>query len=501
MTDQPLTENERKLPPHLGGHFGNTNLDEATLCYLVSRYRIESMLDVGCGPGGMVELAWRLGLHAWGIDGDRFGPPWIIKHDYTTGPYVGMPADLIWCTEFVEHVEAQYQENYLATFATGRVLFLTAAPPGFPGHHHVNCLVEGTPVIAEGLRAATRRAYHGDVVTIVTASGHKLTVTPNHPVLTGAGWVAAERIKKGDRVVSRAFADGVVADVMPDDQQRPVPVEQIFGALVEMPNAVRVRMPGSAEDFHGDGRDGDINIVWANRALKAECDAARFQPRADRALQVRDTKLLPLVRERTLAGRGELVSVAAQSLTERQSFGIRELSSAPSHRLGPRDNDAGLGQRAADDLWPNVIVSPDIPDGVAFVVQPGSIRDWQDFTVSALRFAADGNAAINQDTPRIAEVDMGDLCEGGKTFAGQVAPDEVVSVHLSNYVGYVYNLHTDSSWYLANSIITHNCQPESYWMQLLAQHGWRHDREATAWVRQNGGHIFSQRQGLVFVRS
>jgi hypothetical protein len=142
MTDQPLTENERKLPPHLGGHFGNTNLDEATLCYLVSRYRIESMLDVGCGPGGMVELAWRLGLHAWGIDGDRFGPPWIIKHDYTTGPYVGMPADLIWCTEFVEHVEAQYQENYLATFATGQVLFLTAAPPGFPGHHHVNCQPE-----------------------------------------------------------------------------------------------------------------------------------------------------------------------------------------------------------------------------------------------------------------------------------------------------------------------------------------------------------------------
>jgi SAM-dependent methyltransferase len=141
MSDQPLTELERTLPPHLGGHFGNTNMDEATLDYLIARFGVRSMLDVGCGPGGMVDAAERRDLAVWGIDGDStLSRDGIVLWDYTIERlWWSQPMDLIWCTEFVEHVEAQYQDNYLATFDAGRVLFLTAAPPGFPGWHHVNC--------------------------------------------------------------------------------------------------------------------------------------------------------------------------------------------------------------------------------------------------------------------------------------------------------------------------------------------------------------------------
>lgn len=150
MSDQPLTDTERLLPPHLGGHFGQTNMDEATLDYLITRYGVRSMLDVGCGPGGMVDAAMRRGVNALGVDGDPFMErPGVFIHDYTTGPYrPPYVFDLIWCTEFVEHVEAQYTDNYLATFDAGRVLFLTAAPPGFPGHHHVTCLPENVWIAA-----------------------------------------------------------------------------------------------------------------------------------------------------------------------------------------------------------------------------------------------------------------------------------------------------------------------------------------------------------------
>ena len=140
MSDQPLTPLERTLPPHLGGHFGNTNVDTATLGYLVKRYGIATMLDVGCGPGGMIDAAAALGVDTLGIDGDStITRPDVLIHDFTTGPMRTADFDLIWCVEFVEHVEAQYQDNFLATFAGGKVLFLTAAPPGFPGWHHVNC--------------------------------------------------------------------------------------------------------------------------------------------------------------------------------------------------------------------------------------------------------------------------------------------------------------------------------------------------------------------------
>lgn len=142
--DQPLTALERLLPPHLGGHFGNSNTDAPTLHELVARYGIKSMLDVGCGPGGMLDIAQQLGLVAWGIDGDPHMARLNVQiHDYTEGPLPVIGWDLIWCVEFVEHVEERYRENYLATFAGGRVLFLTAAPPGFPGWHHVNCQPQG----------------------------------------------------------------------------------------------------------------------------------------------------------------------------------------------------------------------------------------------------------------------------------------------------------------------------------------------------------------------
>lgn len=143
MTDQPLTDLERTLPPHLGGHFGNTNVDRATLAYLVQRFHIQTMLDVGCGPGGMIDAAAALGVDALGIDGDStITRPDVLIHDFTTGPLKTADFDLIWCVEFVEHVAVDYEQNYLATFSGGRVLFLTAAPPGFPGHHHVNCQPE-----------------------------------------------------------------------------------------------------------------------------------------------------------------------------------------------------------------------------------------------------------------------------------------------------------------------------------------------------------------------
>ena len=138
MTDL-RTAAERTLPDHLGGHFGNSHTDPAVLDYLIERYSIKSMLDVGCGPGAMIDVAISRGLDTWGVDGDyTVVNNFVVIHDFTNGPFRFVPFDLIWCFEFVEHVEQQYQENYLATFASGRILYLSTPAPGFGGWHHVN---------------------------------------------------------------------------------------------------------------------------------------------------------------------------------------------------------------------------------------------------------------------------------------------------------------------------------------------------------------------------
>lgn len=137
--------NQDSLPSHLGGHLNKTHNDRGTLTFLINEYKIKSFLDIGCGPGGMVSLAGMRGLEAVGIDGDWEVPKEkdtnIVIHDFTTGPCLTTKAsfDLGWSVEFLEHVDEKYQDNYMQAFARCKLVVCTAAGPGAPGHHHVNC--------------------------------------------------------------------------------------------------------------------------------------------------------------------------------------------------------------------------------------------------------------------------------------------------------------------------------------------------------------------------
>jgi len=138
---------ESNLPKHLGGHEFETHIDEGAVdkfCELVGAP--ETVLDIGCGPGGMVELFKKRGYNVTGIDGDfEVERPEDIKdnvviHDYHEGPWLPeKPADLGWSVEFVEHVNKEYMFNFLQTFQQCKYIIMTHALPGQPGWHHVNC--------------------------------------------------------------------------------------------------------------------------------------------------------------------------------------------------------------------------------------------------------------------------------------------------------------------------------------------------------------------------
>ena len=159
------TSNEAVLPDHLGGHMNKVHTDRGTLEFLKKEYGIQTMVDVGCGPGDMVEIANNKGIRAVGVDGDftlDFGNTPVILHDFTTGPvplwqipsspierdpmqtvpwYHGAVFDLGWSVEFLEHVEERYLPNFMDVFWRCKYVVCTAAPPieNDHGHHHVNC--------------------------------------------------------------------------------------------------------------------------------------------------------------------------------------------------------------------------------------------------------------------------------------------------------------------------------------------------------------------------
>lgn len=132
-----------ELAAHLGGHLGRTHVDHGILTWFQKNHGVKTMLDIGCGPGGQVVLAREMGLEAWGIDGDHTiarDHDWWTIHDYTRGPSeFDRTVDLVWSCEFVEHVCAEFVPNFVTDFARGDWLCMSYAPPGYPGHHHVNC--------------------------------------------------------------------------------------------------------------------------------------------------------------------------------------------------------------------------------------------------------------------------------------------------------------------------------------------------------------------------
>jgi len=94
----------------------------------------------------MRDIANSHNIFWYGVDGDSSviqNTDYSLVHDFTLGEAkLDKTFDLVWCTEFLEHVEEKYIPNYMPLFKLGHLAVVTAAPPGWPGHHHVNCREE-----------------------------------------------------------------------------------------------------------------------------------------------------------------------------------------------------------------------------------------------------------------------------------------------------------------------------------------------------------------------
>jgi len=139
---------------HLGGYWNVKNLwgDPGTWGpeiwnKIIKDYNIESVADIGCGLGYSTRYFAKKGLHAVGVEGglnainDSVFEGLLLKNDYTESSVFPEDTeyDLIWCCEFVEHVEEQYSDNFLNDFKVAKFIAMTFAEPGQSGYHHVNC--------------------------------------------------------------------------------------------------------------------------------------------------------------------------------------------------------------------------------------------------------------------------------------------------------------------------------------------------------------------------
>ncbi len=336
-----------------------------------------------------------------------------------------------------------------------------------PADQTINCLLPGTRILAHDVLAATSREFDGDAIIIKTASGLEISCTVNHPILTPQGWVRAQLLREGDRVVRADFGDGVVG--VDYDQDRPTLVEEFVDTLGAMIGASERSKIMTSVDFHGDGADGEVRIVSSNRHLTPGGDAAILQPTSQGVLN-RDRLALS---DRSDGGAPIEQPVRPFSPSNGGLSGAHLLLASllahlapfePLRFVAPTRGSSVFDQNSGDGV-PNSSVfgreSLDGHSGVEVAEDGLEVRGNPSTVASAAGSALDaGFLEPTQDGGASGAEAVG---AGLERVSGLVELDHVVSVERRHYRGPVYNLETASGMYVANGIVNHNCRcTESY---------------------------------------
>jgi hypothetical protein len=336
------------------------------------------------------------------------------------------------------------------------------------GLEGVNCVLGDTLVSGPAICAGYRRKYSGEIVIIRTASGKELSVTPNHPILTDHGWVAAGLLKDGDNVISRSGLNGMNG-ISPNVDNREPTIQDVFMSLFEGGDVLR--LPVSAGHFHGDISDSEIDVVFPNSQLRDRNNPAFTQKPEEIAFSS------AFEFSGQLFADGSLDKVAFTSLRSSHSGvgGLGEpgstLCSSPfepvPHSVRPAfcQRDTHVSEVLPDQAFGNA------SSGSNFIFPQAGIVQRQEGVWGDMRFAPQVNLPISRTGDAIPLDAVLNSMEGAPIFisdrliglSGEEEIDNIIFIkrkYLSST--HVYNLETEDGWYFANGIITHNCRHSHY---------------------------------------
>lgn len=296
---------------------------------------------------------------------------------------------------------------------------------------------------ASAITRAYRRWYDGPVVDIITAGGHKLTGTTNHPVLTERGWVALRELQVGDKIIKQGGTPGC-SRRDPNVVGAPVQIGEVFDALAK--TGLLQRVPGLSVDFHGDGRDSYVEVVWPNRDLTADLEAALAKRTRDLAFESADPALTAFASLRAKRYRNRGLGWVASVVPEQAESAIVADRDAFAFEHATQDLGSGMErpgqrhQRSAGEIASNRVLPQEAQSG------------------PPLRRVAGGdpNALLRKNSAQTRIGDgarLHDLLDG---LPGGIVVDDIVWIEVRAFSGHVYNLETVYGAYLSDDIVTHN---------------------------------------------
>ena len=287
-------------------------------------------------------------------------------------------------------------------------IYSTVKPPA-----HWNCVLGDTLITsAIGISTVFKRVFKGEVITINTVSGNKLTVTPNHPILTSEGWRAAKLLSIGDKCFNQSLCKGV-GSVDSDNNSGFKTAEDIFESFGGSSGVVSSEMEVSAPDFHGDGVDDEIAEISSTSDLSAVFDAGIIEKVSNSVFSWRNMPFIDSAIHR--------FSIFA--------FLVKTSSSASCRNVGFFGK--ALSFLRSCSVHSSLLLG---------------------------RSISQSDAAFSEDSLNGSWTDTEGLCDSPDSYAGGVFLDDIISIEVSDFSGHVYNLQTLDHCYSANGIITHNCR-------------------------------------------
>lgn len=334
-----------------------------------------------------------------------------------------------------------------------------------------SCFPAGVLVSGPPIEKTFSRHYSGNIVIIHTASGENLPVTPNHPILTNRGWIAAGSLVIGDYVIRSTRSEGTSFGINEYNYNTPVLIEQIAESF----GMVFAEMKCTSPDFHGDGKGSDIYIVRTNSLLRNDRNTNISEPVSKNLFGMRISRKfsdfcfgLPKFGSlNSFFNRNMIFS----KMIEKNDFSIFKWNLRASKVIRFFKSSSFYASssqtstyRTSGDIECDRQRMFSFPRNISF--SNFIIRKFHLFmryigvlftrnNISLLFVPQDSSFPKNscKSLPTNTE-SWRDLL---RSLTGQVSEDCILDISIRSFSGHVYNLQTENNWYTANNIIVHNC--------------------------------------------
>jgi hypothetical protein len=328
------------------------------------------------------------------------------------------------------------------------------------------CILPGQEIQGRVVVASKAR-YAGKAVRIVMASGERLAVTSNHPVLTLEGFVAAGNIRKGQYLLHYVREDEPGTD---DVQHSPTLAEEIFESLASFGTETT---QARNLDFHGDGAffDGEIEIVRANSSLRDDGVADATQVLSQGSLRREGEGKTLLASSSRLSKTFGTLALASPCLmsgaNNRNPFRIGHPVPLNPVGIGVATQDSRPAEFTVDDGFADSMLDGQLFGGLTsqVVLDDGSDKAvLQTDTITGMEGVSYFGPGAELDVPQSepAADSSGEdvvlarqLCD---CFPGKILRDEVVEVDTFHYSGPVYDFQSPLGYILAERLVIGNCK-------------------------------------------